>query len=47
MTNSNYQGQPINWQQPQGQQQIGNQRFEFSNMQGKRKALLIGVNYFG
>lgn len=32
--------------QPQGGM-IGNQRYEYSNMQGKRKALLIGINYFG
>lgn len=32
--------------QPQGGM-IGNQRYEYSSMQGKRKALLIGINYFG
>lgn len=47
MTQSNYQGQPINWQQPHGQTMNGNQRYEYSNMQGKRKALLIGINYIG
>ncbi|KIS71513.1 putative metacaspase [Mycosarcoma maydis] len=31
---------------PQGGM-IGNQRYEYSSMQGKRKALLIGINYFG
>ncbi|EPQ28367.1 uncharacterized protein PFL1_04194 [Pseudozyma flocculosa PF-1] len=31
---------------PQGGM-MGNQRYEYSNMQGKRKALLIGINYFG
>ncbi|UZJ54715.1 hypothetical protein CBS101457_004035 [Exobasidium rhododendri] len=47
MGNSAYQGQTINYQQPQGMQQAGNQRFQYSNMQGKRKALLIGCNYIG
>ncbi len=31
---------------PQGGM-MGNQRYEYSSMQGKRKALLIGINYFG
>lgn len=31
--------------QPQGGM-MGNQRYEYSSMQGKRKALLIGINYF-
>ena len=29
------------------QQMGGNQQFAYSSMQGKRKALLIGINYFG
>ncbi|SJX61491.1 probable MCA1-Metacaspase [Sporisorium reilianum f. sp. reilianum] len=31
---------------PQGGM-MGNTRYEYSSMQGKRKALLIGINYFG
>ncbi|PWZ03416.1 Metacaspase-1 [Testicularia cyperi] len=31
---------------PQGGM-MGDQRYEYSSMQGKRKALLIGINYFG
>ncbi|TKY89388.1 hypothetical protein EX895_001919 [Sporisorium graminicola] len=31
---------------PQGGM-MGNQHYEYSSMQGKRKALLIGINYFG
>ncbi|KAN0060987.1 Ca(2+)-dependent cysteine protease [Thecaphora frezii] len=31
---------------PQGGM-MGNVRYEYSSMQGKRKALLIGINYFG
>lgn len=46
-TQSDYQGQQINWNRPQGPQMAGNQRYEYSNMQGKRKALLIGINYIG
>ena len=32
---------------PQGGMMNGNMPYEYSNMQGKRKALLIGINYVG
>lgn len=40
-----YASQNVNFR-PQGGM-MGNQRYEYSSMQGKRKALLIGINYFG
>ncbi|PWN87917.1 hypothetical protein FA10DRAFT_269196 [Acaromyces ingoldii] len=42
-----YQGGPVNYQRPTGPQMMGNQRYEYSSMTGKRKALLIGINYHG
>ncbi|PWN95881.1 hypothetical protein FA09DRAFT_346980 [Tilletiopsis washingtonensis] len=42
-----YQHMQTNFNVPQGVQQNGNQRFQYSSMNGKRKALLIGINYAG
>lgn len=43
-----YQNFPVNYQRPQGPQQMENgMRYEYSSMQGRRKALMIGINYFG
>jgi hypothetical protein len=48
MMTSSYQGQQINAQRPQGQQMMqGGRPYAYSSMQGKRKALLIGINYIG
>jgi hypothetical protein len=45
---SDYQGQQVNMQKPQGQQMApGGHPYAYSSMQGKRKALLIGINYIG
>lgn len=43
-----YQNFPVTYNRPQGPQRMENgMTYEYSNMQGKRKALLVGVNYFG
>ena len=41
-----YQGGPVNFN-PQGGMMNGNMPFEYSSMTGRRKALLIGINYAG
>ncbi|KAK0554767.1 Ca(2+)-dependent cysteine protease [Tilletia horrida] len=42
-----YQNQPVRYERPQGPQMHGDMRYEYSSMTGKRKALLIGINYVG
>ncbi|KAK0521001.1 Ca(2+)-dependent cysteine protease [Tilletia horrida] len=42
-----YQNQQVHYERPQGPQMHGNMKYEYSSMTGKRKALLIGINYVG
>lgn len=43
-----YQSFPVQYNRPQGEQVMDNgMRYQYSSMQGKRKALLIGINYIG
>ncbi|KAE8233401.1 hypothetical protein CF326_g1558 [Tilletia indica] len=42
-----YQNNNTHFQRPQGPQTHGNMTYEYSSMNGKRKALLIGINYVG
>ena len=42
-----YQQGPVTYQRPQGQTMDNGMRYEYSSMNGKRKALLIGINYVG
>lgn len=38
---------PVNYNRPMGTQNVNGQQFQYSNLSGKRKALLIGINYTG
>lgn len=38
---------PVRFERPTGQMMDNGMRYEYSSMTGKRKALLIGINYAG
>ncbi|CAD6979157.1 unnamed protein product [Tilletia controversa] len=42
-----YQNERVHFERPQGPQMHGNMKYEYSSMTGKRKALLVGINYVG
>lgn len=44
---SHYQHMPVRYERPTGQVMENGMRYEYSSMTGKRKALLIGINYVG